>query len=211
MANNNTITLPNSLTFLRIILTPVFVLLFISDSIFYKQISLAVFIIAVLTDWYDGWVARKWGYVTRFGVFLDPLADKILTSSALIAFAILNLVDAWMVWIIVIRDIFITLLRSIAEYKDQPVVTSSSAKAKTTVQYIVIYYILVLYVTRTIPKLEVNYPTLYEFVDNLLHPQVLFGMMLLVTFLTVWTGIAYLYTNRKFMQSIYGGSNLSKD
>jgi CDP-diacylglycerol--glycerol-3-phosphate 3-phosphatidyltransferase len=203
MANNVTITLPNSLTFLRIILTPVFLLLFISDSSFSKQISLIVFIFAALTDWYDGWVARKWGYVSRFGIFLDPLADKILSSAAIISFAALGLIDTWMVWIIVFRDIIITLLRSIAEYKDQPVITSSTAKTKTFVQYVVIYYILILYVVKTLPLLEKNSPTLYNLMDNLLHPQVLFGMMLLVTFLTAWTGITYVYSNRKFIRTLY--------
>jgi CDP-diacylglycerol---glycerol-3-phosphate 3-phosphatidyltransferase len=203
MANNVTITLPNSLTFLRIILTPVFLFLFISDSSLNKQISLIVFIFAALTDWYDGWVARKWGYVSRFGIFLDPLADKILSSAAIISFAALGLIDSWMVWIIVFRDIIITLLRSIAEYKDQPVITSSTAKTKTFVQYVVIYYILILYVTKTLPLLEQNSRTLYNLMDNLLHPQVLFGMMLLVTFLTVWTGITYIYSNRKFIKTLY--------
>jgi CDP-diacylglycerol--glycerol-3-phosphate 3-phosphatidyltransferase len=203
MANNITITLPNSLTFLRIVLTPVFLLLFISDSPVNKQISLIVFIIAALTDWYDGWVARKWGYVSRFGIFLDPLADKILSSAAIISFAALGLIDAWMVWIIVFRDILITTLRSIAEFKDKPVVTSSTAKTKTFIQYVIIYYILILYVAKTIPLLKNNSPDLYNVIDNLLHPQVLFGMMLLVTFLTVWTGITYVYSNRNFIKTLY--------
>lgn len=203
MANNVTITLPNSLTFLRIVLTPIFLVLFISDSLFYKQISLAVFIIAALTDWYDGWAARKWDNISRFGIFMDPLADKILSSTALIAFAYLNLIDVWMVAIIVFRDLLITLLRSIAELRDQPIVTTYLAKAKTTIQYVVIYYILVLYVIRTIPSLQTKYPTLYDMIDSLLHPQVLLGMMILVTILTVWTGVSYLYYNRKFIQSLY--------
>lgn len=203
MANNVTITLPNSLTFLRIILTPFFLILFISDSLFYKQISLAVFIVAALTDCYDGWAARKWGNISRLGIFLDPLADKILSSTALIAFAYLNLIDAWMVAIIVFRDLLITILRSIAELRDQPIVTTYLAKAKTTIQYVVIYYTLVLYVVRTIPLLQINHPTLYDLIDNLLHPQVLFGMMILVTFFTVWTGVSYLYYNLKFIQSLY--------
>ncbi|MDP2209022.1 MAG: CDP-diacylglycerol--glycerol-3-phosphate 3-phosphatidyltransferase [Bacteroidota bacterium] len=202
MANNVTITLPNSLTFLRIVLTPFFLVLFISDSLFYKQISLAVFIIAALTDWYDGWAARKWGNISRLGIFMDPLADKILSSTALIAFAYLNLIDAWMVAIIVFRDLLITILRSIAELRDQPIVTTYLAKAKTTIQYVVIYYILVLYVVRTIPLLQINHPTLYDLIDNLLHPQVLFGMMILVTIFTVWTGVSYLYYNRKFIRSL---------
>ncbi|MDI6803373.1 MAG: CDP-alcohol phosphatidyltransferase family protein [Bacteroidota bacterium] len=177
--------------------------LFISDSLFYKQISLALFIIAALTDWYDGWAARKWGNISRFGIFMDPLADKILSSTALIAFAYLNLIDAWMVAIIVFRDLLITVLRSIAELRDQPIVTTYLAKAKTTMQYVVIYYILVLYVIRTIPLLQIKHPTLYSLIDNLLHPQVLFGMMILVTILTVWTGVSYFHYNRKFIQSLY--------
>jgi CDP-diacylglycerol--glycerol-3-phosphate 3-phosphatidyltransferase len=204
MANNVTITLPNSLTFLRILLTPVFLFLFISNSSFNKQLSLLVFIFAALTDWYDGWVARKWGYVSRFGVFFDPLADKILSSAAIVSFAVIGLIDGWMVWIIVCRDIAITILRSIAEYKDQPVITSSTAKTKTFVQYVVIYYILILYVIKTIPLLENESPKTFHVVDNLLHPQVLFGMMLLVTFLTAWTGIVYIYSNRKFIVALYG-------
>ena len=105
-------SIPNSLTIFRILLTPVFVILLFSDSSFWKQISLVVYIVAALTDWYDGWVARKYGYVTRWGKFLDPLADKILSSAALFSFVALSLVDAWMVWIIVLRDFLITGLRS---------------------------------------------------------------------------------------------------
>jgi CDP-diacylglycerol---glycerol-3-phosphate 3-phosphatidyltransferase len=81
-------TLPNQLTILRIFLTPVFVALFLSENVFLKQLSVPVYIVAALTDWYDGWFARKFGYMTKWGRFLDPLADKILTSSAFIAFCV---------------------------------------------------------------------------------------------------------------------------
>ena len=74
-----------------------------------------VYVVAALTDWYDGWVARKYGYVSRWGKFLDPLADKILAAAALFSFVALNLVDGWMVWIVVVRDFLITGLRSYAE------------------------------------------------------------------------------------------------
>lgn len=202
MNYNETITLPNSLTFLRILLTPVFLFLFISDSLLYKQLSLLVFIIAALTDLYDGWAARKFSNVSRFGSFMDPLADKILSSTALIAFAGLNLIDLWMVIIIIVRDIFITILRSFAEFKNKTIITSYLAKAKTTIQYIVIYYILVLYVAQTIPYIKNKLTSFYEMLEYLLHPQVLFGMMLLVTILTVWSGVSYVYYNRKFILSL---------
>jgi CDP-diacylglycerol--glycerol-3-phosphate 3-phosphatidyltransferase len=72
--------LPNQLTVLRIILSPIFLFFFLSENLLFKQISIGIFIIAALTDWYDGWLARKFNYITNWGKFWDPLADKILTD-----------------------------------------------------------------------------------------------------------------------------------
>lgn len=147
------LNLPNQLTLLRVLLTPVFVVFLMSASTLYLQLSLVIFIVAALTDWYDGWIARKMGYTTRWGKFLDPLADKVLSSTALLAFVGLNLIDGWMVWIVIIRDFLITGLRTYAEYLDKPIVTTKGAQAKTFGQFVVIYYILILYVGRSIPPL----------------------------------------------------------
>jgi CDP-diacylglycerol--glycerol-3-phosphate 3-phosphatidyltransferase len=191
---------PNSLTILRIVLTPVFVGLLFSESSFWKQISLVVYVVAALTDWYDGWVARKYGYVSRWGKFLDPLADKILSSAALFSFVFLDLVAAWMVWIIVIRDFLITGLRSYAEWKDQPIITSKTAQAKTFGEFVVIYYILILYVALHVPVIHNDFGSLIE---SLMHPQVLFGMMMLVMLSTIGTGIKYLFDNRALLRELY--------
>ncbi|TAK65007.1 MAG: CDP-diacylglycerol--glycerol-3-phosphate 3-phosphatidyltransferase [Bacteroidetes bacterium] len=193
-------SLPNSLTVARIILTPVFLAMLFSESSFWKQISLVVFIVAALTDYYDGYVARKYGYITRWGKFLDPLADKILSSAALFSFVALNLVDGWMVWIIVVRDFLITGLRSYAEYKDQPIVTSRPAQAKTLGEFVVLYYILILYIASNVPMIKYEYGTLLE---SLMDSRVLFGMMLLVTLSSVGTAAMYLFEYRKFIQEIY--------
>ena len=188
------LNLPNQLTLLRIALTPVFAWFLLSDSPLFRQLSLAIFIIAALTDWYDGWIARKLDYTSRWGKFLDPLADKILSSAALLAYVRLDLVDAWMVWIVIGRDFLITGLRSYAEYHDRPIVTSKGAQAKTFGEFVVIYYILILFVARSVPSVYEQFgPT----IESLMHPQVLFGMMLLVTLSTVGTGIAYLFDNGK--------------
>ena len=181
-------------------LTPVFVLLLLEESTVLKQLSLLVYIIAALTDWYDGWIARKYGNVSRWGKFLDPLADKILSLSALLSFVYLNLIDGWMVWIIISRDAVITGLRSYAEWNDKPIVTSKSAQAKTFGEFIVIYYILILYVAHNVPFIREDYSYIFE---NFMHPQVLFGMMLLVTISTIGTGIMYIFDNRKLIQEIY--------
>jgi CDP-diacylglycerol--glycerol-3-phosphate 3-phosphatidyltransferase len=194
------LTIPNQLTLLRILLTPVFVVMLLSDSSTMRQLSLVVFIIAALTDWYDGWIARKLGYVSQWGKFLDPLADKVLSSAALLAFVALGLVYAWMVWVIIIRDLFITFLRAYAEFRDRPVVTSRSAQAKTFSQFVVMYYILILYVGRTIPSV---YAWGGTWIDALMQHDVLFGMMLLVTIMTAYTGVAYVIENRKTIRDIY--------
>jgi CDP-diacylglycerol--glycerol-3-phosphate 3-phosphatidyltransferase len=194
-------SIPNSLTVFRIILTPVFIILLFSESPISKELSLVIYIVAALTDWYDGWVARKYGYISRWGKFLDPLADKILSSAALFSFAYLSLVDLWMVWIIVIRDFAITILRSFAEYHDRPVVTSKTAQAKTFGEFIIIYYILILYVARNLPWFGAQYGPLFE---SLMHPKVLFGMMLLVTISSIGTGLMYIFDNRLFLREFYG-------
>ncbi|MDH4069832.1 MAG: CDP-diacylglycerol--glycerol-3-phosphate 3-phosphatidyltransferase [Ignavibacteria bacterium] len=197
------LTLPNQLTLLRILLTPLFAYLLLSDHPVARQASLVVFVVAALTDWYDGWAARKFESISRWGKFLDPLADKILSSAALLAYVSLDLVDAWMVWIVIIRDFAITGLRSYAEYLDRPIVTSKSAQAKTFGQFIVIYYILILYVARSIPPV---YREFGEAIDALMNPDVLFGMMLVVTISTVGTAVLYLIDNRSFLREIWSGN-----
>lgn len=194
-------SIPNSLTILRMVLTPVFVILLFAESSFLKQIALLVYIVAALTDYYDGWVARHYGYVSRWGKFLDPLADKILSLAALFSFVYLNLIDGWMVWIIVVRDVLITTLRSYAEWYDKPIVTSRTAQAKTFGEFVVIYYILVLYVAKNVPVINNDFNNT---INVLMNPQVLFGMLLLVTISTIGTGIMYLFDNRKLISELYG-------
>jgi CDP-diacylglycerol--glycerol-3-phosphate 3-phosphatidyltransferase len=193
-------SIPNSLTLLRILLTPVFVFLLLSESAALQQLSVCVYIVAALTDWYDGWVARRYGDTTRWGKFLDPLADKILAAAALFTFVSLGLADAWMVWIIVARDFLITSLRSYAEWLDQPIVTSRSAQAKTFGEFVVIYYILLLHVARTVPVLQRDFG---DTIDALMQPEVIFGMLLVVTLSTIGTGILYLFENRTFLRELY--------
>ncbi len=196
-------TIPNQLTSLRIILTPVFLYLLFQDSATFKQIALAVFLVAALTDWYDGVVARKYGYHSELGRFLDPLADKILTSAAFIGFVVIGLAQLWMVILIVIRDIVITLLRGFSEFKGKAFYPSKGAKIKTTVQMIVLYYLLVVYVIQNSPAI---YSVLPGTIDVMLNPILVYILMLAVTFLTVWTGVIYLIDNRKMIADLYAGS-----
>ncbi|MEJ2537917.1 MAG: CDP-alcohol phosphatidyltransferase family protein, partial [Calditrichia bacterium] len=96
-----------------------------------------------ITDWYDGWYARHFGVITRWGQFMDPLADKFLVSTALIIFAWMNYVKWWMVVIIVLRDVLVTIMRVYAIQRGRPIVTSQIAKWKTFSQMTIILVILI--------------------------------------------------------------------
>jgi len=141
-----------------------------------------------------------YGHDSRGGESLDPLADQLLAAAALFSFVALKLADAWMVWIIVLRDFVITGLRSYAELNDRPIVTSKTAQAKTFGEFVVIYYALILYVANFNPLIRANYGDLIE---TLLHYDILFGMLLVVTLSTIGTGIMYLIDNRKLVIELY--------
>lgn len=196
--------LPNQLTVLRIILTPIFFFLFISGDSTLIQISLIVFLLAALTDWYDGWLARKFNYITEWGKFMDPLADKILTSTAFFAFVFIGLLQLWMVIIIVIRDILITLLRALADYKKISFSTSFVAKLKTFFQMVFLYYLLVFYTLRTNKNFVLDYKWLF---DLLLDANLIYFSMLFVTLFTAITGITYLFSNRILIKKLFKSDN----
>lgn len=188
------VTPPNQLTLLRILLTPVFVAFLFSADPTLRYLSIPVFVLAILTDWYDGWVARRWGYVTRWGTFLDPLADKVVTSAALIAFIYLDLAPPWAVWAIVVRDLGITFLRSYTEFKGKPIETMKLAKTKTFLQFVLIGYVLLIYVASTSDAIRAEHA---ELIDSLLDETLVYASVVVVAGITVWTGVLYVLENRK--------------
>ncbi|HET54210.1 MAG TPA: CDP-diacylglycerol--glycerol-3-phosphate 3-phosphatidyltransferase [Ignavibacteria bacterium] len=192
--------LPNQLTTLRIILTPVFLFLFISGDPYLIRISFLVFIAAAITDWYDGWLARKFNYITNWGKFMDPLADKVLTSTAFFAFVFLGILPLWMVIIIVARDFIITFLRIYADYKKINFSTSRLAKVKTFIQLLFLYYLLFFYVLRTFETVEQNYSNLF---DILFNEHLIYWTMFIVTIITFYSGIKYIVVNRKLISKLF--------
>jgi CDP-diacylglycerol--glycerol-3-phosphate 3-phosphatidyltransferase len=190
---------PNQLTLLRILLTPVFVAFLFSSDPILRYLTIPVFILAILTDWYDGWVARRWGYVTRWGTFLDPLADKVVTSAALISFIYLDLAPPWAVWIIVVRDLGISFLRSYSEYKGKPIQTMKLAKTKTSLQFALIGYVLLLYVASTSEALGALHGPL---IDALFNKTLIYASVVVVAAVTLWTGILYVLQNWKIIREL---------
>lgn len=129
--------LPNKLTIARVIMIPFFLVFLMTD--FFeaaRYVALAIFIIASLTDMLDGKIARKYNLVTNFGKFMDPLADKLLVCSAMIAFTGMGIMPAWIVIIIIAREFIISGFRLIAAEKNVVIAAGMSGKIKTTVQMI---------------------------------------------------------------------------
>jgi CDP-diacylglycerol--glycerol-3-phosphate 3-phosphatidyltransferase len=192
--------LPNQLTVLRIILTPFFLFFFLSDSPVFRQISIGIFIIAALTDWYDGWLARKFNYITNWGKFWDPLADKILTSTAFIGFVIIGEIQCWMVIIIIIRDFIITILRAYADYKGASFATSKYAKWKTFLQMAFLYYLLLIYTGESTPGIYTGNEKIFSV---LMEHKFIYYFMLFITFITLHSGVTYLYKNRLIIRRLF--------
>tara|TARA_A100001037_G_C15026017_1_gene578670 strand:+ start:460 stop:1143 length:684 start_codon:yes stop_codon:yes gene_type:complete len=136
--------LPNRLTVSRFVLTAAFLLVVFADLSYGETLSLLLFIAASLTDYYDGKIARRDKLITNFGILMDPLADKILTCSAFIAFVGLELVPAWMVVIIVARELAITGLRLLAASKNVVLAAERYGKHKTISQITAIIAILMM-------------------------------------------------------------------
>lgn len=131
--------LPNKLTLFRVILIPVFVVFMLCDITPYdKWIALAVFIIASLTDFADGKIARSRGLITDFGKFMDPLADKMLVCSALICLVSMHILPAWVCIIIVARDFIISGFRLIAADNGKVIAAGWWGKFKTTFQMLMV-------------------------------------------------------------------------
>lgn len=131
--------LPNKLTLLRVLLIPVFVVfMLVNITPFDKWIALGIFAIASLTDLADGKIARKYNLVTNFGKFMDPLADKLLVCSAMIALIELGKIPAWIVIVIIAREFVISGFRLIASDNGVVIAASYWGKFKTTFQMIMV-------------------------------------------------------------------------
>ncbi len=144
-ARRGTMNLPNKLTILRIVIIPLFVLFLyvdIGDNV-NSYIAALLFIVASLTDLLDGKIARKYNLVTNFGKFMDPLADKLLVCSALIALVDIEKLAGWIVIIIIARDFIINGLRVLAADNGIVIAASYWGKLKTTCQMIMIVLLIV--------------------------------------------------------------------
>ncbi len=190
--------LPNQLSILRIILTPIFVILLLSDNLIAWYFSLGVFTIAVLTDWYDGYIARKYDNISKLGKFLDPLADKVLIITSLIMFNRLGYIPNWIILVIILRDLVITSLRIYVINSNNPVRTNFFGKIKTFGQLIVLFYIFLYHIF--IHSREVNVDD--NILSILLTNKVIIVLLYGITIITVISGVVYLVNNRYHLKKL---------
>mgnify|MGYP001312276598 CR=1 FL=1 len=177
--------LPNILTLLRILLVPPLVVILLSPSKSAGFLAALLFAVASTTDWLDGYLARRMGIVTMLGKFLDPIADKLMVMAALIMILPFGRVPAWMVLVILGREIIITGLRSIASSEGIVIAASRLGKYKTIFQIVAILCLLLHYEYYWFFGIEK--PCLYANMHNV-------GIFFLwiATIITIWSGIDYL-------------------
>ena len=193
-------------------LIPLFLYLIFLPQVETKIWALIIFCIASFTDVLDGWTARKLGQETDTGKFLDPIADKFLVISALIAFLILDkFIPLWMVLIIVGRDILITYMRYLAIKKNFVLKTSRFGKIKTAFQMISIIIIIMVFIIRSAgvtppDTITGTYPELNSVFDVYKSNQpdkwlmiTPYFLMAIVTILTAFSGLRYIFTNRSLL------------
>ena len=190
--------LPNFLTSTRILLIPVFLYCLFADFSHGKLLALIVFVVAAITDAYDGKIARKYNIESKFGVFFDPLADKLLVLSAFYGFMFLPVLSTtiklWMIILISFRDILVTFMRILMQYKGMTMITSKAGKLKTFLQITTINFILIYLILKSyqvdIPAVILQYNSLYF-------------LMVITTMITFYTGIHYVYHNYKTLGNLF--------
>lgn len=166
--------LPNRITMSRIFLVPVF-LLILSVKIKYGYfLAAAVFILAASTDGLDGYLARKRNQVTKLGKFMDPLADKLLITAALVSLVELKEIAAWVAFIIIGREIAVTGLRSIVASEGVVISASKLGKVKTVTQIVAIVFLII-----------------HDFPFNYINVPIGDISMAVAVFFTIWSGLDY--------------------
>ena len=188
--------LPNKLTISRFLLTVAFVAAFFSGFPFHKTAAMALFIVASITDYYDGMIARRDNLITNFGILMDPLVDKILICSGFIVLVGQQWMPAWMAVVIVARELAVTGLRLLAASKSLVLAAETLGKHKTTAQIVAIISTLVLSSYREwgawseaiFGFAAFGKPWVYHF-------TVLSQWWAVI--MTIWSGLSYLWRNRQ--------------
>lgn len=190
------LNIPNILTILRIIITPFFLATILMESLPHRfLIACIIFSVASITDAVDGYLARKNNQVTNFGKFLDPIADKILTTSALLAFMSMGLCNIWIVMLVLTREFAIASVRMIAASNGVVIPANIWGKIKTISQ--MVFTILIMALGEVYFIIELEHTELFSKLPDL---SLISNCFLWITaVLTVISGVLYLADSRKII------------
>jgi len=172
---NEVFNLPNTITLLRLAVIPVLFFLLLNPGRILSMVIAVLFIIAAITDLIDGYVARKYNIVTTMGKFLDPVADKLIVTTAMIMMIPIGRIPAWIVAVIIMRDLLVDGLRSIASAEGLVIDASRLGKQKTLCQIVAVSALLI------------HYDTVFGLDAHAVGIVVLF----LALALTMWSGADY--------------------
>ncbi len=186
-------TLPNRLTLLRLVLTVLFVAVLAAGVTQGFSIAWILFVVAALTDYLDGVLARKLGQITDFGKLMDPLADKVLTASAFIC--LIPSIPAWAVIVIIAREFLITGLRALASSKGIILPAERIGKHKTAWQMITILFYLTLLALREWPGILPENAAAFAW--RVIGPT----LVAITVLLTLYSGMAYFWKNRALIEA----------
>ena len=174
-------TLANKITLIRIAMIPLFIICALINQTGAQIAALVLFCVASFTDFLDGYVARKYNQVTDFGKFVDPLADKLLVTAALLVFVEKGLFPAWMVFVILAREFIITSLRNVAAAKGQVLAATWTGKVKTCVQIGGIIVVFAVVIGTTLATAATSMAVL--------------AVSWVITLVTLYAGVDYLAKN----------------
>ncbi|MCQ2487243.1 MAG: CDP-diacylglycerol--glycerol-3-phosphate 3-phosphatidyltransferase [Clostridia bacterium] len=183
--------LPNKLTIARIVLTPIFLLVFTISSIPYHYlIALVLYFIASMTDYFDGKIARRDNIITNFGKFTDPLADKMLTTAAFLGFMAMGYCNLWIVFIILFREFLVSSIRLVASAQGVVIPANMWGKVKTASMMLFTGFLMILL------TLQCDFGILPEAFPMAIVSNVLFGINAV---LTIISGITYVLDGAKII------------
>ena len=179
-------TKANIVTLTRIALVPIFMWAMILDTDHTKTLALVIFILASTTDWVDGFLARRFNEVTTFGKFMDPLADKLLITAAMLIFVQQGRLPSWAAMLIIAREFIVTSLRSVASAQGAVLSAELSGKIKTVVQIFCTSYLLI------------PVQIFSDFRLGEISGEALAGYVMVAV--TLWSGIDYLVRHRHILK-----------
>ncbi len=183
--------LPNRLTLLRVLMVPLIMVLLLCTFPFHTLAAAAVFGLACLTDYFDGKIARERGLVTDFGKFLDPIADKMLTTGVFVVFLRMGIIDVWAVMLVLTREFAVSSMRMLAAKEGEVVPASIAGKVKTVAQYVALLFTMALLQWR---ELAERFPVMHiTFTPPLWTARV---MIWISVILTVISGAEYCWKLR---------------